>query len=493
MVTSFWVPVLRAWEYHRDSRIFPRGALLILPLALLGCGATEIRLSADRTTISAGGIDAAKIAAEVYLAGDPAAAGTTVSFETTGGTFEKSTTLTSTSSSTNGQGRAEVTLFSAATQGAATVTASFSDSATGLSASSSITITFGPPAGSTMPVDGTFRLTCDAVNIGALREPIPDIRVTCRAMAQTRTGQTISSSALSPTLLAEAGTFTTEEDPSTGNRILVYSPKAGGSAPADVTPDPTLGEPSRNDPNGLKRNPRDGLVTLVAVVDGEEAFTDLNGNGKYDQGEPFTDAAEPFVDLDDNDHWDPSEKYLDVNGNGRWDAANGKWDASTKIMALYKILWTGPLDSSAQTSRISRTSTVVAQGGKIELAAYTLDANMNPVAAFQANSDTLEWSLSSDGDAGSNDPTSVPLGQSLGFAFDKAASTERKRWMVLSNSFVPPSFKFTVQDQYPTDTDPATHFSVTVATHSTPGPTAEGSFLEPVTELFKDKVEGTCN
>ncbi|HET7764840.1 MAG TPA: Ig-like domain-containing protein [Burkholderiales bacterium] len=74
-------------------------------------------------------------------------------------------------------------------------------------------------------------------------------------------------------------------------------------------------------------NPGDGLSRLIAVVRGEEAFVDVNGNGVYDLGEPFTDApSEPFIDANDNGVWDPGEFYVDTNGNGVFDGPNGVWD-----------------------------------------------------------------------------------------------------------------------------------------------------------------------
>lgn len=108
-------------------------------------------------------------------------------------------------------------------------------------------------------------------------------------------------------------------------------------------------EPSRVDPirktlggDAIRNNPRDNLVTMIAVVSGEEAFTDQNGNGTWDPGEPFVDLTEPFVDADDDGTWDPNdERFLDTNGNGTWDGKNGKWDARTQIWVQERLLWTG--------------------------------------------------------------------------------------------------------------------------------------------------------
>ena len=76
--------------------------------------------------------------------------------------------------------------------------------------------------------------------------------------------------------------------------------------------------------------------------DNYELFTDANDNGRWDDREPFTDVNnngewddhEPFTDANENGQRDDGELFTDVNGNGTWDDAesfididsNGKWD-----------------------------------------------------------------------------------------------------------------------------------------------------------------------
>ncbi len=462
-----------------------------------GCGAPELTLSADRLTISAGGIDFAQLTALVTNGDEPMGAGKKVTWDATGGSFSASVADTVYQEvSTDGEGKALLKLYSGKSQGKATVTASYYDEPSGLTPTDSISITFGAPSGKNNPVDGKLRLTCDAANIAALRTPTPNIKVTCTLTAQSRTGSVIPASALKAELMAEAGSIKATNDSYSGKKVYVYSPKGGNPTPKEVDRDSSLGEPGYKDGNGRSRNPRDGLVTIVAVVPGEEAFTDTNGNGKYDQGEPFIDAPEPFLDLDDNDTKDPNEKYIDSDGNGKWDKANGKWDGSTKIMALNKILWTGAVDSSNRTSRIKTSTgdTKIADGGQLELTAFLLDANMNPVAAFSANSDYIEWTLNSgNSDATSNDPTEETLRNKLGFKFDTTASNERKRWKIITNSFSPPTYKYTVEDySKDTKTNPKA-FSVSVKAYLTPGPQGEGYFVTQITDRIKDKLSGTCD
>jgi hypothetical protein len=98
---------------------------------------------------------------------------------------------------------------------------------------------------------------------------------------------------------------------------------------------------------------------MLAYTRGEEPFTDLNGNGSHDTGEPFVDFPEPFVDKQDNcvrnDATNPADEYyidpagypggvadpylvlqntdsfIDGNNDGVWNGPNGIWDNDTLI------------------------------------------------------------------------------------------------------------------------------------------------------------------
>jgi hypothetical protein len=116
----------------------------------------------------------------------------------------------------------------------------------------------------------------------------------------------------------------------------------GSPLPRDV--DPLSGEVSATADFGCGPrtvNPRDGYVTVIAWVRGEEGFVDVNQNGRYDGGEPFVDQGEPFVDANDNGRWDPGEWWLDVNGDGQYTGPNGGWDADTVIWSQTRVVYTG--------------------------------------------------------------------------------------------------------------------------------------------------------
>ena len=76
--------------------------------------------------------------------------------------------------------------------------------------------------------------------------------------------------------------------------------------------------------------PTNGRVTVLARATGEEAFTDLNGNGFADYGEMIdangnsTDMPEAFVDYNEDLISNAaSEPYFDFNGNGKYDGSGG--------------------------------------------------------------------------------------------------------------------------------------------------------------------------
>src|SRR5262249_5301507 len=114
----------------------------------------------------------------------------------------------------------------------------------------------------------------------------------------------------------------------------------GYRVPIDVTPLPFEHNETFDSGCGVtQHNPRDGLGTVIVATQGEEGFVDLNGNGVYDQGEPFIDSGEPFVDENDNNTWDPGEPFIDVNQNGHWDGPNGAWDSDTVIWAETRVTY----------------------------------------------------------------------------------------------------------------------------------------------------------
>ncbi|MGA8890426.1 MAG: hypothetical protein WB493_02575 [Anaeromyxobacteraceae bacterium] len=130
--------------------------------------------------------------------------------------------------------------------------------------------------------------------------------------------------------------------PETLGHAVGYLEVYGAPLPPDVSPFP--GELSATTDFGCgprTANPRDGYVTVIAWVRGEEGFVDANRNGVYDLGEPFVDEGEPYVDGNDNGRWDPGEWFLDVNGDGAYTGPNGRWDADTFVWSQTRVVYTG--------------------------------------------------------------------------------------------------------------------------------------------------------
>lgn len=84
----------------------------------------------------------------------------------------------------------------------------------------------------------------------------------------------------------------------------------------------TSGNPTAPSTGALPVSDNNGRGTVWATTLGEESFTDLNGNGVWDTGEPFVQQGEPFWDANEDGVYDNSEVFLDYNNNGVWDAAN---------------------------------------------------------------------------------------------------------------------------------------------------------------------------
>jgi len=133
-------------------------------------------------------------------------------------------------------------------------------------------------------------------------------------------------------------------------------------------------------------NPRDGLVTLIAITNGEETWTDSNNNGRPDQGE-YQDLGEPYVDRNDNKQWDPGEPYEDADGNNRWTGPNGVYDDSILIWKERRILWTGQYNSvtsnfyspivTAAAPTVFEGAFVVPHGGNVSFSILMVDTFLN--------------------------------------------------------------------------------------------------------------------
>jgi len=266
------------------------------------------------------------------------APGATVNFNMSGpsgGTYigaPNDGTPTTASGVTDATGAVSVILNSGNVAGPVTISGTVSAGTASFSAASSVI-----SVGGAVPSANHFSLSASVLNLPGLVR-IDNVQSKVLALVADRfTNSTI--------LAGTVVSFYTEAG-AVGSSTVLDSTGAGTvqlrtqlPIPEDISP---LGP----------GNPEDGLSRLIAVVRGEEAFTDANGNGVYDLGEPFVDApSEPFIDANDNGVWDPGEFYVDTNGNGVFDGPNGVWDGpgcpqagcitSPTIWISMNILFTG--------------------------------------------------------------------------------------------------------------------------------------------------------
>jgi hypothetical protein len=197
----------------------------------------------------------------------------------------------------------------------------------------------------------------------------------------------------------------------------------GGVLPLDVFPisgEYSLAFDDQCHPSGPVpvHNPRDGIVSVIAMMAGEEGFIDKNGDGSHNPGEPFIDLPEPFVDSNDNGVQDAGEFFQDLNGNMRWDAANGMWDESTTLWTETRVVYTGngaaQVDTTQQTyisrfflpgTPLPEPSTAVpkqslAPDQTLDVGLWFSDSNFNVLAP------TVKYDVQ----IGTGDPVSASLG-----------------------------------------------------------------------------------
>jgi hypothetical protein len=122
--------------------------------------------------------------------------------------------------------------------------------------------------------------------------------------------------------------------------------EGGGMNPQGISPD---GLEASADLISQLPIPSDRRVQVMAVTTGQESFTDVNGNGQFDPGEPFVDTPqEVYLDANEDGVYEVGEFFIDSNNNGVFDGApNGIWDAQALISAQMPIIFSGSSTISA--------------------------------------------------------------------------------------------------------------------------------------------------
>ncbi len=324
-----------------------------------------------------------------------AVANALVSFELVGAAGIGIPQLVTTSGVTDLQGLVVANVKS----GAALATFEIKATAAGLSAAAPLGVR------GAIPSNKSTTFSCARVNLDAYNAPSPpkSIDVTCRLKVVDRFGNAVGTG-VPAGFKAEAGT------PDASKALKPFSPgntldegvalpnfSTLGAMPVNTTPLPAdaLQFPNARQPEpsvidgALVRNPRDGLVTIIAYVQGEEYFSDDNGNGTWDPGEQFFDQAEPFVDANDNGVRDAGEDYQDTglpDGDPtKWDGPNGKWDQNTLIWIETRVLYTDIASDVHSTFSPSPSFADVGIGATREFTGRFLDFQLNSVAGPAAS------------------------------------------------------------------------------------------------------------
>ncbi len=245
-------------------------------------------------------------------------------------------TLDQTQATTNDEGLVVARVNSGAIATSVTVTATVDGGgADPLEASSPALVIVGAK-----PSAKNFTFYCERFNVGGFI--LVDVYSDCTVLLADRNSNKIGF-ATAVYFSSEAGqidgTAETEVDGVDMGSTTVTI-RTSNRTPKDVSPLIDPAEPFVVDGN-YTHNPRDGLLTIVAATTGEEEFTDMNGNGRYDDGEPFVDLGEPFIDEDDDGIRGPTEPFTDSNNNQAYDGPNGVWDGDTDIWTQTRMVWTG--------------------------------------------------------------------------------------------------------------------------------------------------------
>jgi len=257
------------------------------------------------------------------------------------------------------------------------------------------------PANLPVYAQGISGLPCETTAAGT------PLATTCTVNLADRFGQVVEIP-ITVQFFSEAGNFTsasaTTPDfmaPGTSGQAQTTL-QTTSNVPEDVDPLPTI-EPYYTDidPPPSERcgnrtyNPRDGLVTVIAVFTGEEQYTDLNASGIYEPGDPFTDLPQPFVDSNDNSKYDPGEICPGSSVANSCAGPDGVWDANSTLYVETRILYSGvgvglPTSVAPQGSTITFSDPgpgqleIPEQGAVVGNVTWA-DANLNVGAVINAS------------------------------------------------------------------------------------------------------------
>jgi hypothetical protein len=142
-------------------------------------------------------------------------------------------------------------------------------------------------------------------------------------------------------------------NPVPDDTAITFQTEAGDIGSACVTSGGTCSVTWRS--SGTR--PSNGRVSILATAIGEETFGDVNGNGKFDTGDTFTNVDEPFEDNNENGLYDSGEPFRDFNLNGVYDSAS----VDTKFNGICSTA-DSAFCSSNQSAAIGAKAVVIMSG-----------------------------------------------------------------------------------------------------------------------------------
>ena len=248
---------------------------------------------------------------------------------------------------------------------------------TGLPSSNGFSIAIGPATYGTTP----SKLACpnvEAYDIDGVTTGIT-VRLADRYNNPAPDGTAVAFTTNGGHVVGSCSTPSATTSPGDGTCTAVWTSANPRPTPASTPPDK-----------------RAGRATVMATAIGEESFDDLNGNGYFDAGEPFSNLGEPYRDDNENGAYDVGEYFLDFNKNGVRDPGDGTFKGitcsgttcSTTTLAISASLLVIMSTSAATVSYVSSTGfggnasnlTIgVSASGTVTI--NVQDANGNPVAA----------------------------------------------------------------------------------------------------------------
>lgn len=267
-------------------------------------------VSATPATIAirgAGGVENSSVIFTVRDTNGNPLAGQVVNFSLN--TSVGGVSLTATTATSSSDGTATAILRSGTTATPVRVTASLASNSAVTTVSSQLVVS------TAIPHQNGFSISSSALNIEALT--IDGVSATITARLSDRYGNFVPD--------GTAVSFRTEGGVSS---ITPSCVTRNGICTVDFT--------------SSGRRPADGRLTILATAIGEESFTDLNGNGVYDIGEPFTDLPEAFIDGDENgvrgpnstEPTAPLEEFVDFNRDGLYTLGDGLFNGVLRTCDL---------------------------------------------------------------------------------------------------------------------------------------------------------------